>query len=134
MPGKPERSKQESDAEGGKVTVEIYLYDTPKEAYTFTRASYPPAATAPDLEDVLATSAQSAGGQLDASSTFDYVGNQAAEGSIVNAQADGQPVIIFSRYVLLDHVLFGMVYLAKGDLPDEPPPAFLAFANSLQFA
>lgn len=134
MPGTPERSRQESEVDGGKLSVEIYLYDTPTEAYTFTRVLYPDAAPPPDLEQTLRGSAQSAGGALDASSTFEYTGHDAAEGSIVNARANGQPVIIFSRYVAGEHVLFGMVYLAKGVLPDEPPPAFLAFANSLQFS
>jgi hypothetical protein len=132
LPGVPEQSQQVASEGSAKITFDIYLYDGTTEAYTVTRAAYPVIGTLPTLHDALQAAADQADGKVATSSMLKYKHEPGIEGTITGAQSDGKDVTIFARYVVIDRVMIGMLYLDRSG-GTTPPTAFRTFVESLAF-
>jgi hypothetical protein len=130
LPGQPDKTSQSAEA---KITFDIYRYEAADATYTVTRGSYPRIGTLPTLNDALKSAAGQAGGKIATSSMLKYKHHPAIEGVITGVTLDGREVSIFARYVVVDRVMYGLLYLDKAADRDMTP-AFRAFVESLAFS
>jgi hypothetical protein len=130
LPGQPDKTSQSAEA---KITFDIYRYDAADATYTVTRGSYPRIGTLPTLNDALKSAAGQAGGKIASSQMLKYKHHPAIEGVITGVTLDGREVSIFARYVVVDRVMYGLLYLDKA-ANREMTPAFRAFVESLAFS
>jgi hypothetical protein len=61
LPGQPEKSSESAE---GRITFDIYRYETDTATYTVTRGNYPKLGTLPTLHDAITSAAGQAGGKL----------------------------------------------------------------------
>ncbi len=133
LPGEPERFTQTGKAGSTSITFDIFRYEAAAEVYTVTRGHYPKVGTLPTLKEALETSAKQAGGKIATSRTFTYKKKPAIEGTIVGVKDKGKEVTIFARYVVVDRVMYGLLFLDRGGSAG-PTSAFLTFVNSVEFS
>lgn len=129
LPGEPEKSSQSAK---GSITFDIYRYETDTATYTVTRGNYPRIGTLPTLHDALSSAAGQAGGKLSGTHELKYRHEPGIEGVITGVQLDGKDVTIFARYVVVDRVMYGLLYLDK-NADSSMTPEFRQFAESLTF-
>ena len=132
MPGEPERLSQTGGSGATKIQFDIFRYESDAEVYSVTRGHYPKIGTLPTLKEALDESADQAGGKLATSRTFKYKKMPAIEGVIAGVKDKGKEVTIFARYVVVDRVMYGLLFLDRGGA-DTPPAAFLTFVESVEF-
>lgn len=133
LPGEPERLTQTGKAGSTSIKFDIYRFEGPTEVYTVTRGNYPKIGTLPTLKEALDTSADQAGGKLATSRTFKYNKMPAIEGAITGVKDKGAAVTIFVRYVVVDRVMYGLLFLDRGGSAG-PTSAFLTFVDSVEFS
>jgi len=129
LPGQPEKSSETAE---GKITFDIYRYETDTATYTVTRGNYPKIGTLPTLHDAINSAAGQAGGKLATSHELKYKHEPGIEGVISGVKLDGKEVTIFVRYVVVDRVMYGLLYLDKGASRELTSP-FRTFVESLTF-
>ena len=132
MPGEPERLSQTGGSGSTKIQFDIFRYEGETEVYSVTRGYYPKIGTLPTLKEAIEESADQAGGKLATSRTFKYKKMPAIEGVISGVKDKGEEVTIFARYVVVDRVMYGLLFLDRGGA-DTPPDAFLTFVESVEF-
>lgn len=131
LPGSAEESKATGPS-GSKITFDIYRYEAGSEIYTVTRGYYPKVGTLPLLKEAIDSAADQAGGKLATSRTFKYKKMPTIEGTITGVKDKGQEVTIFARYVVVNRIMYGLLYLYRGDMA--PNLAFKTFVESLTFS
>ncbi len=131
LPGSPEES-QANGPSGSKITFDIYRYEAGAEIYTVTRGHYPKIGTLPLLKEAIDSAADQAGGKLATSRTFKYKKMPCIEGTISGVKDKGQEVTIFARYVVVDRVMYGLLYLYRGNVA--PNLAWKTYVESLTFS
>lgn len=129
LPGDPEKSNASAK---GNITFDIYRYEAPDAIYTVTRGSYPKMGTLPLLKEALDSAAGQAGGKVATSKTFKYKHQPTIEGSISGVELDGKEVYIFARYVVVNRVMYGLLFVDKGG-SSSSNAAFKTFVESLTF-
>lgn len=129
LPGQPEKSSESAE---GRITFDIYRYETDTATYTVTRGNYPKLGTLPTLHDAITSAAGQAGGTLTDVHELRYRHEPGVEGVITGVKLNGKDVTIFARYVVVDRVMYGLLYLDKGASPTTTS-AFREFAESLTF-
>jgi hypothetical protein len=129
MPGEPEKSAQSAE---GRITFDIYRYENDTATYTLTRGYYPKIGTLPTLRDAITSAAGQAGGKLTSSHELKYKHEPGIEGVITGVKLNGKDVTIFARYVVVDRVMYGLLYLDK-NAASAFTPAFSTFVESLTF-
>ena len=132
MPGQPERLSQTGGSGSTRIKFDIFRYEGENEVYSVTRGHYPKIGTLPTLAEALDESADQAGGKLATSRTFKYKRMPAIEGVISGVKDKGEEVTIFARYVVVDRVMYGLLFLDRGGA-DGPPDAFRTFVESVEF-
>jgi hypothetical protein len=132
MPGQPERLSQTGGSGSTRIQFDIFRYEGETEVYSVTRGYYPKIGTLPTLKEAIEESADQAGGKLATSRTFKYKKMPAIEGVISGVKDKGEEVTIFARYVVVDRVMYGLLFLDRGGA-DAPPGAFLTFVESVEF-
>lgn len=130
LPGTPEQSRANGPS-GSRITFDIYRYEAGPEVYTVTRGHYPKIGTLPLLREAIDSAADQAGGKLATSRTFKYKKMPCIEGSITGVKDKGEEVTIFARYVVVGRVMYGLLYLYRGEIA--PNLAFKTFVESLTF-
>jgi hypothetical protein len=131
LPGSPEQSTA-SGPSGSKITFDIYRYEAGSEIYTVTRGYYPKIGTLPLLKEAIDSAADQAGGKLATSRAFKYKKMPCIEGTISGVKDKGQEVTIFARYVVVNRVMFGLLYLYRGSTA--PNLAWKTYVESLTFS
>jgi hypothetical protein len=129
LPGQPEKSSESAE---GRITFDIYRYETDTATYTVTRGNYPKLGTLPTLHDAITSAAGQADGKLTGVHELKYRHEPGIEGVITGVKLDGKDVTIFARYVVVDRVMYGLLYLDRGASPTMTS-AFREFAESLTF-
>lgn len=132
MPGQPERLNQTGGSGSTRIQFDIFRYEGANEVYSVTRGHYPKIGTLPTLAEALEESADQAGGKLATSRTFKYKRMPAIEGVISGVKDKGKEVTIFARYVVVDRVMYGLLFLDRGGA-DAPPDSFRTFVESVEF-
>lgn len=132
MPGQPERLSQTGGSGSTRIQFDIFRYESENEVYSVTRGHYPKIGTLPTLAEALEESADQAGGKLATSRTFKYKRMPAIEGVIAGVKDKGKEVTIFARYIVVDRVMYGLLFLDRGGA-DAPPDAFRTFVESVEF-
>ena len=132
LPGEPERLTQTGGSGSARIQFDIFRYETDTEVYSVTRGHYPRIGTLPTLREALDESAEQAGGQVATSRTFRYQRMPAIEGVISGVRDKGKEVTIFARYVVVERVMYGLLFLDRGGA-DTPPDAFRTFVESVEF-
>lgn len=132
MPGQPERLSQTGGSGSTRISFDIFRFEGTNEVYSVTRGHYPKVGTLPTLAEALEESADQAGGKLATSRTFKYKRMPAIEGVISGVRDKGEEVTIFARYVVVDRVMYGLLFLDRG-AADAPPDAFRTFVESVEF-
>ncbi|HUR74102.1 MAG TPA: hypothetical protein VMZ00_07485 [Sporichthya sp.] len=130
LPGSPEQS-QATGPSGSRITFDIYRYEAGPEVYTVTRGYYPKIGTLPLLKEAIDSAADQVGGKLATSRTFKYQKMPCIEGTITGVKDKGQEVTIFARYVVVGRVMYGLLYLYRGNVA--PNLAFKTYVESLTF-
>jgi hypothetical protein len=129
LPGQPEKS---SETAKGSITFDIYRYEDNTATWTLTRGNYPKIGTLPSLHDAITSAAGQTGGTLGSTHELKYKHEPGIEGVITGVKLDGRSVTVFARYVVVDRVMFGLLYLDKAASPVFTS-AFRSFAESLTF-
>lgn len=132
MPGQPERLSQTGGSGSTRIQFDIFRYESENEVYSVTRGHYPKIGTLPTLAEALEESADQAGGKLATSRTFKYKRMPAIEGVIAGVRDKGKEVSIFARYIVVNRVMYGLLFLDRGGA-DAPPDAFRTFVESVEF-
>jgi hypothetical protein len=132
MPGQPERLSQTGGSGSTRISFDIFRYEGTNEVYSVTRGHYPKIGTLPTLAEALEESADQAGGKLATSRTFKYKRMPAIEGVISGVKDKGKEVTIFARYIVVDRVMYGLLFLDRGGA-DAPPDSFRTFVESVEF-
>ena len=129
MPAQPEKTAESAK---GSITFDIYRYEDSTATWTVTRGNYPKIGTLPTLHDAITSAAGQTGGKLASSKELKYKHEPAIEGVITGVKLDGKDVTVFARYVVVNRVMYGLLYLDKAASPTITS-AFRAFADSLTF-
>lgn len=130
LPGSPTQSRANGPS-GSRITFDIYRYEAGSEIYTVTRGYYPKIGTLPLLREAIDSAADQAGGKLATSNTFKYKKMPCIEGTISGVKDKGQEVTIFARYVVVNRVMYGLLYLYRGSTA--PNLAWKTYVESLTF-
>jgi hypothetical protein len=130
LPGPAEES-QATGPSGSRISFDIYRYEAGPEIYTVTRGYYPKIGTLPLLREAIDSAADQAKGKLATSRTFKYKKMPCIEGTITGVKDKGQEVTIFARYVVVERVMYGLLYLYRGEIA--PNLAFKTYVESLTF-
>jgi hypothetical protein len=129
LPGAAEKSSQSAK---GDITFDIYRYENDSATWTLTRGYYPKIGTLPLLREAITSAAGQAGGKLASTHELKYKHEPAIEGVITGVQLNGKDVTIFARYVVVNRVMYGLLYLDKA-AGREFNAAFKTFVESLTF-
>lgn len=129
LPGEPEKSS--ASAKGG-ITFDIYRYESDTAVYTVTRGNYPRIGTLPTLRDAITSAAGQAGGKLTEQKEIKYRHEPGIEGVLTGVKLDGKDVTVFVRYVVVNRVMYGLLYLDKNASP-AMTAEFTTFVASLTF-